>query len=672
MNAAPCRTLAFELVWIVLAAACVHAQTPQNDLTTLKLEDLMNLDVTSASKKAEKVSRVPSAIFVITEDDIQRSGATNIPDLLRMVPGLQVAQINPSNWAISARGFNGQYSNKLLVLIDGRAVYTPIYSGVYWDAQNLPLDLLARIEVIRGPGATVWGTNAVNGVINIITKRARDTQGASLNVHGGNVQQGGGDVVYGGHLRSHGAYRVFADGWAVGANVTRAKQNGEDDWYGFKGGLRADLDLTPKDLLTVEAEAERGNAGEIFTTGISLQPPVNATLSLRDRFSEWHLLGRWEHTASPASEASLQVYYDHNNRTDGTFGVGLTTFDIDFQHHVPWRQRQDLVWGAGYRYYSDDTRNFFRTSFSPPDVNQSLFNAFMQDEITLRRNRLYVTLGAKVQHEHYNGFNLQPTARVTWTPSDRAMFWAAISGARRTPARIETGIRANLAAYPGPGNLSTLVSVFGNPEQKNERLTATEAGLRKNLSSRVSFDASAFFNQYRELVSTESGSPRLEADPAPLHLLIPTTFANLVYGDTQGFESFANLKLASRWTMSPGYSFITMHLHRQPGSTDATTVGQAEGKLPRHQAQLRSNVNLPWRLQWTTSAYFVGRLNAPVVPAYTRLDSKLEWQASDKLSLGVVGQNLQRDFHLEYDSGDLTVNPSLVRRGAYAWLMWRF
>lgn len=670
MNAGPCRTLAFELVWIVLAASCAHAQKPPDDLTTLKLEDLMNLDVTSASKKAEKVSRVPSAIFVITEDDIQRSGATNIPDLLRMVPGLQVAQITPTIWAISARGFNGQYSNKLLVLIDGRAVYTPIYSGVYWDSQNVPLDLLARIEVIRGPGATVWGTNAVNGVINIITKRARDTQGASLNAHGGNVEQGGGDVVYGGHLGSHGAYRVFADGWAVGANVTRAKQNGEDDWYGFKGGLRADTDLTPKDLLTMEAEAERSNAGEIFST--SLQPPVNATRTLRDRFSDWHIIGRWQHTASPDSEASLQVYYDHNNRADSTFGLGLTTCDIDFQHHVPWRQRQDLVWGAGYRYYSDSTIAFSRTSFSTPKVNHSLFNVFLQDEIALRRKRLYLTLGAKVQHEYYNGFNLQPTARVAWTPSDRMTFWAAISDAKRTPARVETGFRVDLAAYPGPNNFFTVVSLFGNPEQKNERLTATEAGLRKDLSSRVSFDASAFFNQYHDLRSSEAGSPRLEADPAPLHLLIPTTFANLVYGDTQGFESFANLKLARRWTMSPAYSFITMHLHRQPASTDVTTIGHLEGSLPRQQAQLRSNVNLPWRLQWTTSAYFVGRLSAPVVPAYTRLDTKLAWQASDKLSLGVVGQNLQRDFHLEYDSGGLPVNPSLVRRGAYAWLMWRF
>jgi iron complex outermembrane receptor protein len=291
---------------------------------------------------------VSAAIFVITEEDIHRSGATNIPDLLRMAPGLDVAQINPSTWAISARGFNGQYSNKLLVLIDGRTVYTPIFSGVFWDAQDVPLDSIGRIEVIRGPGAAVWGANAVNGVINIITKSAGDTQSAIATAAGGTLEHGAGMVRYGGKIGSRGAYRVFADGFEIGHFLTPDNQSGKDDWYSFHGGFRADADVSAKDSLTLEGEVVRGNAGEKATTIVSLLPPVNATLDLRDRFSGWDLLARWKHVASPRSETSLQVYFDHSNRGDTTYGIGLSTFDIDFQQHMNWGQRQDFVWGLGY------------------------------------------------------------------------------------------------------------------------------------------------------------------------------------------------------------------------------------------------------------------------------------------------------------------------------------
>jgi iron complex outermembrane recepter protein len=666
------RTLAIELVWFALAVPAAHPQSAQTDLTTLKIEDLMNVDVTSASKRDEKISRVPAAIYVITQQDIERSGATNVADVLRMVPGLEVAQINPSAWAISARGFNGQYANKLLVLVDGLAVYSPIFSGVYWDAQDVALDSIERVEIIRGPGAAIWGTNAVNGVVNIITKRAEDTLGGTASVHGGTIEHGGGSVRYGGSIGAYGSYRVFADGWDVGHFLTPDKQNGQDGWYGYHGGFRADVNISAKDSLTVEGEAARGNEGERTATIISLLPPVNATLAQRTRFSGWNVLGRWKHVASRDSETSLQVYFDRSSRGDTTYGDGLNTFDIDFQQHRRWRRRQDLVWGLSYRLNSDDTTATLRISFLPADLNSQIFSSFIQDEIAILPDRLYVTLGTKLEHEYYNGFNLQPTARITWTPSDREMFWAAISGAQRTPSRVETAIRYNVAAYPGPDNLPTLVSVFGNPNQKNEHLIATEAGFRKDLSDRLSFDSTVFFNQYRDLRSSEQGSPRLEADPQPLHLLIPDSFANLQHGETHGIELFANVKLASRWTLSPGYSFLTMHLHADPGSLDLTTGPASQGGIPNQQAQLRSNANLPWHWKWTTSAYFVGRLKAQSISSYTRLDTNLAWQASDKIALGLVGQNLLKNLHQEYAGPDLTVNPSLVRRSAYAWLTWRF
>jgi len=666
------RALTCELVLMVLPMLTAQAQNALPDLTALKIEDLMNVDVTSAGKKEQKLSQVPGALFVITTEDIRRSGTTNIPDLLRMVPGLEVAQINPSTWAISARGFNGEYSNKLLVLIDGRTVYTPTYSGVYWDTQDVPLDSIERIEVIRGPGATVWGTNAVNGVISIITKSARDTQRGMVTANGGTLEHIGGMIRYGGRLGNRGAYRVFTDGFEMGDFLTPEHQNGEDDWYIFHAGFRADAQVSAKDSLTLEGEGIRGNAGEMSNSIVSLQPPLNATLDLRDRFAGWSVLGRWKRAFSGGSETELQIYFDRSNRSDSTYGLGLNTFDLDFQHHVHWGRRQDFVWGLGYRLSSDQTGDDLRVSFQPQDLATQIFSSFVQDEIAIRPHRLYVSLGTKLEHEFYNGFNLQPSARLTWTPDDRDTFWAAFSGAQRTPSRVETSIRYNVAALPGPDNLPILISVFGNFSQLNERLIATEAGFRKQLSDRLSFDSAAFFNQYHDLASDEPGAPRVEAVPPPVHLLVPTYFANLVHGETHGIEIFANMKLASRWTLSPGYTFLTMHLRREAGAMDLSTAPETEGSSPNQQAQLRSNVNLPRHWQWTTSAYFVGRLPAQAIPSYTRLDSNLAWQASERLSLCLVGQDLLRNLHQEYAGSDLTVLPSLIRRSAYARITWRF
>jgi iron complex outermembrane receptor protein len=666
------RTVACELVLLGLALLAAPAQEGAPDLTTLKIEDLMNLDVTSASKKEQKISRVPAAIFVITQEDIRRSGAIDIPDVLRMVPGLEVAQINASTWAISARGFNGEYSNKLLVLIDGRTVYTPLFSGVYWDAQDVPLDSIERIEVIRGPGATVWGANAVNGVINIITQSARETQSGVATAEGGTLIHGAGRVRYGGRIGARGYYRAFADGFEIGHFLTPGHQNAEDDWYRFHGGFRLDEEISAKDSLTMEGEGIRGNAGEIVPAIISVQPPVNGNLDLRDRFSGWNVLGRWKRALSPGSETTLQVYFDRSTRGDTTYGTGLNTFDIDFQHHGLWGPRQDFVWGLGYRLNSDEIAHDFRFSATPTALNFQIFSAFVQDEIAIRPDHLYTSIGTKLEHDYFNGFNMQPTARITWTPEDRDMLWAAVSGAQRTPSRGETGVRENETVAPGPANLPLLVSVFGNPAQKNEHLIATEAGLRKAFAERLSLDSAVFFNHYQDLRSGEPGAPRLETDRPPVYLLVPFNIANLLRGETHGIEIFANVKLAPRWTLSPGYTFLTMHLHPDASSLDTTTAPVTEGGIPNQQAQLRSNVNLPGRWQWTTSAYFVGRLIYPKVPSYTRLDSNLSWQASERFSLGLVGQNLLQNFHREYSGGDSTVNASEIRRSAYARVTWRF
>ena len=286
---------------------------------------------------------------------------------------------------------------------------------------------------------------------------------------------------------------------------------------------------------------------------------------------------------------------------------------------------------------SDNSAREFRFSANPQALTYQTFSSFVQDEIAVRPDHLYVSIGTKLEHNYFNGFNLQPSARITWAPEDRDMFWAAVSGAQRTPSRGETGVRDNEAVYPGPDNLPILISIVGNPAQKNERLIATEAGFRKALTERLSFDSAIFFNHYQDLISGEPGPPRLETDPPPVHLLMPFAIANLLHGETHGIEAFAGMKLADRWTLSPGYTFLTMHLHRDATGLDVNTGPETEGGIPNQQAQLRSNVNLPWHWEWTTSAYFVGRLAAPKIASYTRLDVNLAWQPVGQIVVGRGG-----------------------------------
>ncbi|HKS75582.1 MAG TPA: TonB-dependent receptor, partial [Terriglobales bacterium] len=462
---------------LLLTMPVLGQQNPR-DLAQMSLEDLMNVEVTSVSKKEQKMSKTASAVFVITTEDIARSGATNIPDLLRMVPGVEVAQINSGTWAISIRGFNGQYSNKLLVLVDGRTVYTSMFSGVYWDAQGVLLSDIDRIEVIRGPGATIWGANAVNGVINIITKKASATQGGLITAGAGTYEHGFGTARYGGRLGNTVAYRVFGDGFSRNHLPGPAGSVGADDWNMAHGGFRADITASPQDSLVIEGDGHSGDAGEIASSIRSISPPVNALIPLRDHYSGWDVLSRWNHTISPRSETSLQLYFDRINRNDTTYGFGVNTFDIDFQHHVGWRSRHDFVWGLGYRRSSDATLATLRIVFNPATRATNLFSAFVQDEIAIRPDHLSLTLGTRLEHNDYTGFGFQPNVRAAWTPNDRNTFWAAFSRSERTPSRSETDIRANWAVMPGPNDLSILVGYLGSPRQKAEEENSIEGGYR--------------------------------------------------------------------------------------------------------------------------------------------------------------------------------------------------
>jgi iron complex outermembrane recepter protein len=657
-------------VAVLLAIPACSQETPK-ELGNKSIEDLMNIEVTSVSKKEEKLSRTASAVFVITQQDIRRSGATNIPDLLRMVPGLDVAQVNSSTWAISSRGFNDEVANKLLVLIDGRTVYSPLFGGVFWDVQQIPLEIIDRIEVIRGPGAAVWGANAVNGVINIITKKASDTQGTLVSIGGGTYEQGFGTAMFGGRLGGNQTYyRAFMNAFNRNHMIGLDGRNGQDDWDAYRTGFRLDTKFSAKDSVTFQGDAYEGSEGEVVAAVTSFQPPQPQTLDLRQDLGGWDLLSRWDRTISPTSQTTLQIYFDRTNRGDPTYGEGRNTFDVDFQHHIAWGDRQDFVWGLGYRATSDDIRGSIRVSFNPQSETDQLFSSFVQDEIAIIPKSLYFTIGAKLEHNHFTGFGLQPDARIAWLVNDRNMLWASVSRAMHTPAR-DSAVRFNQMVSPGPNGVPVVVSVFG-VDDENENMLAEEIGYRTQMSEHLSLDLAAYHNSYTDLSSEELGTPFLEFSPAPTHLVLPLNGANLLHGEGHGTEMSLNWKPASRWTLSPGYSYLQLHIHRDPASTAVSTPATIEGSSPREQAQLRSHLELTPRWAWDASAYFVGRLPALGIPSYTRVDTGLTWNIGEKLSLSLVGQNLLHDHHLESNRADQTVLSSFVKRSAYAKLTWQF
>jgi iron complex outermembrane recepter protein len=648
-----------------------NGQAKKSDISELSIEDLMNIEVTSVAKKPEKLSQTASAVFVVTQDDIRSSGATNIPDLLRMVPGVDVAQINANNWAISSRGFNHQKSNKLLVLIDGRAVYTLIYSGVFWDTLDVPLEIIDRIEVIRGPGAAVWGANAVNGVINIITKRSTDTQGGLISAGGGTTEHGFGTAMYGGKIKK-GTYRIFTKYLNYGHLPDPNGQNGLDAWHLLHAGFRTDQELSPKDTLTTEGDIYEGKEGSVIAHIVSIDPPDAENQSRNSPLSGGSLLARWNHAFSGTSDTTLQFYLHNYTRSGPELREVSHTIDLDFQHHLALGRRQDLIWGAGYRRTGDDTEGTIDLSFIPADRVLQIFSFFAQDEMALRPNRLRLTVGTKVEHDDLGGFNAQPSARLVWNPASKQSLWAAVSSADGTPSRRTNDAFIPLTVFAGPGGEPTVPTLFGNPKAKSENVVACEVGWRTEQSKRLTVDLAAFFNSYRHLYNQEPGVPYLSLNPTPLHLVFPMTFENKMHGTTQGVEVAANWKVGNRWTLSPGYSLLLMRLRVGADSQDTATVPNTQGSSPKHQAQLRSRVDLSQGLSWDSSAYFVGSLPAQQVTSYTRIDTQLSWHPGERTVISLVGQNLLKDHHLESNDVYTTINPSQAKRTAYAQVSWQF
>ena len=666
---------------VLLTATAALAWTPawagapageSEDLTSLSLEQLMQLEVTSVSKRPERLSDAAAAVYVITQEDIRRSGATSIPEALRLAPGVEVARIDSSKWAITARGFNSRFANKLLVLIDGRSVYTPLFSGVFWDQQDTLLADVERIEVIRGPGATLWGANAVNGVINIITKPAAQTQGSLVaGALGG--EQASLAARHGAQLGGNTALRVFGKGFSRDAGRTAAGE-GEDEWRQQRGGFRLDSQPTDGDSLTVSGETFASSAGETFLTP-TLVAPFSITQSDDAETAGGHLLGRWDRQLSGRSNASLQAYYQRTSINDPRIAERRDIFDLEAQHDVALGERHRLVWGLGYRVTADEVDSSSTIVLDPDSRTSHLFSGFLQDTIALIPNELDLTLGTKLEHNDFTGVEVQPNARLSWLPAANQAVWAAVSRAVRTPSRAESDVSINQATLPpgtaaNPSALPAFLRAVGDPDFESEELVAYEAGYRIQVDPQLTFDLTTFYNDYDELRGARLGSAFLETSPLPPHLVVPALVDNVLEGQTYGFEIVADWRPIHWWRLQGTYSLLRVELHAKPGA--ATGAEDEEGYSPQQQAALRSYVDLSENLTFDAALRFVDRLPALGVSSYLALDARLGWRAAPGLEVALVGRNLLDDSHPEFGSETLAISPTEVERSAFVTVQWRF
>jgi iron complex outermembrane receptor protein len=603
-----------------------------SSLKILSIEDLMNLEITSVSKTGEPLSDAAAAVYVITREEILHSGARSLPDILRLAPNLQVAQITSSTFAITARGFNGPAASKLLVLIDGRSVYTPYHSGVSWDVQDVLPEDIERIEVISGPGATLWGANAVNGVINITTRKAGETVGASVRIGGGNLEQRA-SVQYGGQAGGAVAYRAYVDSFHDGHDLTATGMNAGDAWHKSQGGFRLDW-MPAGDLVTLQGDLYEGSEDKF-------QSPDQA-------LSGHNLLTRWNHAFSEASGLQIQAYYDYTKFSIPGVGFDeLNSYDLDVQHSLTWGSRQSIVWGGGVRAEEDNFSTVLSSTqlllFSPQRRTLNYANAFFQDSISLSRT-LKLIVGTKYEHDAYTRGEPLPNARLSWKVSDRNLLWAAVSRAVRAPSRLDR----DLFEVLGP-----VVYIRGGNFQ-DERLTAYELGYRSQPSAKTSMSASAFYNVYSNLRSAEYS-------PGPA---LPAMFANRMAGNTYGIEAWGNYQISEWWRVSAGGNWLHENLHFDPGSSGIAGIAIA-GDDPSYQVALRSTMTFARSVLLYLDLRHIGALLSPASPSYTELNAHVNWTVSPAITLALTGSNLIHPHHLEFGTTatPLQLGPTGVESG---------
>lgn len=630
--------------------------TTIRDLKRMNVEDLLNIEVTSVTRKPEKLLGAASAIQVITAADIRHSGANTLPEALRLASNLQVAQRGAHGWAVSARGFNADLANKLLVMIDGRTVYSPLFSGVFWEAQDYLLEDIDRIEVISGPGGTLWGANAVNGVINIITKSAASTAGLHVEGAAGMELNHVAGLRYGGNLGADTPFRVYAKHLDVDDTALADGSRTGDGWHKTQGGFRVDS--------ATSSSNEQILQGDIYELDVKV--PAGGTTTMRGA----NLLGRWTQRVSEDSDWSLQTYYDWTEIADavpalvvnglpfapaGLLRDNLRTLDVDFQHRLSLGTTQTMVWGLGFRNSLDVVSNAPALGFLPARLTHQLYSAFLQDEFHLG-NGLSITAGTKLEHNDYTGLEIEPSLRAQWQPAEDTTVWAAVSRAVRTPSRIDRDMRQPTPPYPGLIN--------GNTQFDSETLIAWEAGYRARNTSAISTSASVFYNVYNNIRS-------ISITP---NTILPFFISNNVAGHAYGAELTGSLQLIDNWSLHAGYNFLQTRLHVKEGQFDLAEA-RNETADPKHQLSLRTSIDLSERLELDAGLRWVDRLpnndaqTPGSVPSYVDLNMRIAWHFSNQLELSVAGQNLLHRQHPEY--GFPRPDRAEIERSVYGKLVWR-
>lgn len=639
-----------------------RSEKSSRDIAELSLEELMNIEVTTVTRQIKSVEQSAAAVFVITSEMIRRSGATSLPELLRLAPGVQVARQTTDNWAVSIRGLNDTFANKLLVLIDGRSIYSPSLSGVSWSKEDTLIEDIDRIEVIRGPAGTMWGANAVNGIINVITKSAKATQGGFVGVGGGTEERGFGNARYGGKLGKDAYYRVYGKFFNRDGAEFPGGLNAGDEWRKGQGGYRVDWDVSPEDLITVQGDGYAGRSYENLVVGLM---PGQSFRGSAD-FDGGNILSRWTHAFSSASDMQLQFYYDYW-RLDSpqVFVVNEHTVDVDFQHRFGWGSRQNIIWGLDFRLVANAVENTFAATFDPDSRMMPLYSGFIQDEITVIPDRFRFVVGTKLEHNLYTGLEVQPNARFLWTPHQNHTFWGAVSRAIRTPSRSERDFQLNLQVDEVGGVPVTLTRLPASG-LGSEKLLAFELGYRMQPHENLSFDFATFINVYDDLVSLEPVS-----SPAPPPIIAAATrFANTLEGETYGGEVVGRWQMLKTWRWEMAYSLLQTDFNND--GTGTTSEAAAEGNSPEHQVSLRSQLDISkqWELDWILR--YVDGLTNVNVPGYFALDVRLGWHPIKDLEFSITGQNLFDNRHPEFTPTGTLFSTTEIEQSVYGKATWQF
>lgn len=640
---------------LLLAAALTAAQPaycqPEDGdflqkLATLDMAGLMDQEISSASRHEQKIREVASAVYVITREQILRSGARHIPEMLRLAPGVQVEQISASDWNVTIRGYDLNVSGKLQVLVDGRSIYSPLFSKVLWDALFIAPEDILRIEVIRGPGAVSWGENAVNGVINIITTASDDFEGSRVIGGGGKEEQGFGSV-YTAQKISESTSMKLGGRFQLRDEMDRPDGSGaEDEWQMYGLNFRADSKLDDDNSLVVISDLYSGEAAKRRTLFSSLEPPFFEIDDRDTQLGGGYLLGRWTRQGDAGSEARLQMSYDHAYRSDTVFREDRDTFDIDFQHQFYPVEGHHLIWGTNARWTSDDIRDSFAATAATLSETDFSANLFVLDEIELACLDMAIIPGAKVGYNDYSQVEFHPAIKALKPIGERHSLWGSISRAVRAPSRIDDDVRIDVLSEPAPDGTPVLLALQGSSEFDSEKLLAYELGYRGGVAKGVDFDVAAFYHDYDDLATVEQREPRFENDFRGPHVVVPFVIDNELTGQAYGVETFASWRATSWLDVAGAYSYINLEFTRKAGSTDLGGEG-LEGRTPQHQANLRFQFNLPYSMQLDSTTYYVDANTSDFIDSYVRQDLHLGWVASERLSLHLYFQNLLDSKHLE-------------------------